>query len=310
MDRRDNLALRHGLAAADDAPIARVLAHQLCPLLVGQATKDRPCRPDRVPCPLHAQLLPGIPQHLNHSLGDGGRRGQPRRFDAAQVDEAPHLIRDLDDEIPVVVDSRVGRRGVAPGAQAGKDRDDMTAVEGGHQLLSPTPHLVEPLWGHGSILFVLDLLGVRPNDGVAVRGRRHQDALAHLAGDGEEDIVDLELVLVQHVVLAPPRRDGELRADACPVHHGIRVQPRGVDHPTGAKDAAVCADADDTARVRRVPHEILEACAAQQGHAVHDGVLPGSDGRPPGVTDAAGGAIERPRRIGVDRGLPPSHLLA
>ena len=175
--------------------------------------------------------------------------------------------------------------------------DEVAQVEGWDHLERALADLFQAFRGGGAVVFILDIVGGRAADRVAVQGGRHQDALARLGGHREEDVVDRDLGLVEHHVLAAAGGDVEIRAHAGAVHHLVGEEPGGVDRPAAAEIAAVGVHADDALLV--IEDKILESRRGEDLRAVLDGIFGRGDGHRERVAQPAGG---RPQRAAHLRG--------
>ncbi len=246
MDFSDDLALGDGLAAADDAPVARVLRDECRLRFPVKVAEDGAGRADGVPIRFGAQVLAGIFQQCDNLFGDSRGGSERRGFHPAQVDEARYAFRNLDDEVLMVRHFTVQTRRIAAGTQPRKCGDHVALAEARHELLRTLPDFAHPLGGDVDIGLVVDFLGVGADQRVAVQRCGDENALADLTWYGEKHVVNLDFVAIHHVIFTPPWRDAKLWAHPGFVHHLVGVEAGGVDDPAGVKVTVVRSYPDNS----------------------------------------------------------------
>ena len=273
----------------------RVGLHEGRALLVVHLPEFREGLPVRVKVLLRRQGKAGGLQQPHHLFGDRRGGGQARGFDARRVDKAGRSFCRADDEVVAV----------RAGAQSGEGGDRHPVLDPRHRPAGELLDSCKPGGGRRGVRLVLDILGGRAGQEVAVDGRGDEDAFAHFGGRLEDGAAHQRaLRLVKKLVFPPPRGDGKALVPGHP-RDLVGIDPGGVDDKprlhrllSGTEDEIL----------PHIPDLLDGKAGAQRGAVVHR-VFDRADGQLIGADDAAGGSGKRALDLRGDIGLQRQNLL-
>jgi len=280
----DDFAFGHVFAAADHAPIRRICRAERLALGMAHGPESRSRGTDWIPALLFDQFLASILKQVHHHLRDSRCSRQSRGLDAAQVHQALNRLGDFDHKIVPVINCGVLRARVPHRTQPCECADHRAQSDRGDQFARALGDFFQTIPCAGSILFVIDNIGIGTDNGIAVDGIGHQDALSLFRRDGEVNVSGANVGTVKDEIFTPPRLDDKFRTDSGFVHDRIGINASSVDDPAGKEITAVGAHADHPAAF----HQKVEEFGLEQHlSTVEDGILRCGNGHLEGVANAA-----------------------